>query len=79
MRPVQCMKHAHAVEPGQEEIEKDEVVRVALCALEALATVERAAYLKALRLEPSSEESEDSRLVLDQQNPHRPPTLIEMT
>jgi len=76
MRLVQLVQHAETVEPGQEQIEQDEVVRVALCPLEALATVARPVNRKALRLESSCEEPEDSRLILDHQDPHCP-TITE--
>ena len=76
MRLAQLVKHAETVEPGQEQIEQDEVVRVALRPLEALATVARPVNRKALRLESSREEPEDSRLILDHQDPHRP-TITE--
>ena len=64
------MQNAQAVQPRQEQIEQHEVVRVALCALEPLATVARAVDRKALGLQSSCQETEDSRLVLDHQNPH---------
>ena len=56
--------------PRQEQIEEHEVVGVALRALEALAAVARPVNRKALRLEPSCEEPEDPRLILDHQDAH---------
>ena len=53
MRLVQLVQHAQTVDAREKQIEQDEVVRVALRPLEALATVARAVNGKTLRLEPS--------------------------
>src|SRR5438876_3731410 len=80
-RTVQRTQHAQPVEPGQEQIEQHEVVRVALRTLEALAAIASAVDCETLGLQPSREEAEDSRLILDHQNPHRRTTItdLEMT
>ena len=71
------MQHTEAVDPRQEQIEQHEVVGVALRALQALATVARSVDRKTLRLEPSCEEPEDPRLILDHQDAHSRTTITE--
>jgi hypothetical protein len=71
------VQHAETVDAGQEQIEQDEVVPVALGPFEALAAVARSVNRKALRLEPSCEEPEDSRLILDYQDAHSQTTITD--
>jgi hypothetical protein len=77
VRLVQLVQHAEAVDAGQEQIEQDEVVRVALRPLEALAAIARSVNRKTLRLEPSCKEPEDPRLILDYQDAHSQTTITE--
>ena len=72
------MQHAQTVEPGEQQIEQNEVVRVALRTLEALAAIASAVDHETLGLQPSCEEAEDSRLILDHQNPHRRTTITDL-
>jgi hypothetical protein len=59
------------VESGQEQVEDDGVVRAGEGALEARRPIFGSVDAKTLRLQPASEESEDSGLVLDHQDLHR--------
>ena len=73
----ELVQHAEAVDPRQEQIEQDEVVGVALRALQTLAAVARSVDRKTLRFEPSCEEPEDPRLILDHQDPHSQTTITD--
>ena len=79
-RVIELVEDAEPVEPREQQIEQDEVVVVAARALETLAAVAGGVNGEALALEPPNEEAQDSRFVLDHQDPHCPrATLNEMT
>jgi hypothetical protein len=71
------VQHAETVNAREEQIEQNEVVRVASRALQTLAAIARPVNRKALRLEPSCEEPEDPRLILDHQDAHSQTTITE--
>src|SRR5215211_178631 len=78
---VQLPQDGQPVQARQQQVEHDEVVPVAARAGKAGAAVARPVNDEPLRLQTARKEGEDSRLVLDDQDPHRSPlpTLSWMT
>src|SRR5439155_18652970 len=73
-RGVEFAQDAESVQAREEQVEEDEIVGVAARALEAFGAVTCSVDGEAFGLEPSREEPEDPRFVLDDKDPHCPPT-----
>src|SRR5438874_5791240 len=69
-RAVQLVQDAQPVEAGQEQVQQHEVVAVAARAFQPLAAVPGGVHGEPFGLEPSREEAEDPRFVLDHQDAH---------
>ena len=67
---VELVEHAQAVEPGQLQIEDDELVGLAEGEREPGDAVLGAVDGEPFRFEPYLQEPEDARLVFDDQDPH---------
>src|SRR5581483_7932811 len=75
LRPlrVQLAEHGEPVDRRQQQVEHDEVPRIAERQAQAFATVLRRSDGVALGLEAPGEERQDSRFVLDHEDTHRSP------